>query len=92
MLPSARIKAAPSFDNIFTRTTPRKDLPSVKAQKSLTAWRVMPDIVLNDLQKSIMIAIESKRLDRTLAVHEVQGLLAKFPTRRLMLSYLKMTG
>ena len=39
-----------------------------------------------------MIAIESKRLGRTLAVHEVLDLLAKIPTRRLMLSYLKMRG
>jgi phospholipase C len=86
MLASARIKAAPSFGNVLTRTTPRKDFPTVKAQESLTAWRAMPNTVLNDLQKSIMIAIESKRLGRALAVHEVQDLLAKIPTRRLMLS------
>jgi phospholipase C len=92
MLPSDRIKAAPSFGDVLTRSAPRKDFPIVKPRESLTAWRVMPDLVLNDLQKSIMIAIESKRLGRTLAVHEVLDLLAKIPTRRLMLSYLKMRG
>ena len=86
MLPSARIKAAPGFGNVPTRTTPRIDRPVVTPQESLAAWRVMPDAAPNDLQKSIMIAMESKRLGRTLAVHEVQDLMAKMPTRRLMLS------
>jgi phospholipase C len=92
MLPSARIKAAPSFGNVLTRATPRTDFPTIEPQESLASWRVMPDIALNDLQKSIMVAMESKRLDRTLAVHEVEALLAKMPTRRLMLSHLKMRG
>jgi phospholipase C len=92
MLPSARIKAAPGFGNLPTRTTPRTDRPVITPHDSLAAWRVMPDAAPNDLQKSIMIAMESKRLGRTLAVHEVQDLMAKMPTRRLMLSYLKMKG
>jgi phospholipase C len=90
MLPSARIKAAPGFANVLSRTTPRTDRPVVTPQESLAAWRVMPDTAPNDLQKSIMIAMETKRLGRTLAVDEVQDLIAKMPTRRQMLSYLKM--
>jgi phospholipase C len=90
MLPSARIKAAPGFANVLSRTTPRTDRPVVTPQESLAAWRVMPDTAPNDLQKSIMIAMETKRLGRTLAVHEVQDLMAKIPTRRQMISYLKM--
>jgi hypothetical protein len=50
----------------------------------------MPDAPPNDLQRSIIVAIETKRLGRTLAVHEVQDLMAKMVTRRQMLSYLKM--
>jgi hypothetical protein len=64
----------------------------ITPQDSLTDWRVMPDAAPNDLQKSIMIAMETKRLGRTLAVHEIEDLMAKMPTRRLMLSYLKMKG
>jgi phospholipase C len=88
MLPSARIKAAPGFGNVL----PRADFPRINPQESLAAWRVMPDTALNDLQKSIVVALESKRLGRMLAVHEVESLLAKMPTRRLMLSHLKMKG
>ena len=92
MLPSARIKAAPKFGNVLTRATPRLDRPTVTPQESLTAWRVMPDLAPNDLQKSIIIAMETKRLGRTLAVHEVKDLMAKMPTRRQLLSYLKVNG
>jgi hypothetical protein len=56
----------------------------ITLQDSLTDWRVMPDAAPNDLQKSIMIAMETKRLGRTLAVHEIEDLMAKMPTRRLM--------
>jgi hypothetical protein len=52
----------------------------------------MPDMALNDLQKSIMVVMEGNRLGRTLAVHEAEALLAKMPARRLMLSHLKMKG
>jgi phospholipase C len=92
MLPSARIKAAPGFGNVLTRTTPRTDHPVVTPQDSLAAWRVMPGTAPNDLQKSIVSAIETKRLGRTLAVHEAQDLMAKMLTRSQMLSYLKMKG
>lgn len=90
MLPSARINAAPKFDNVLTRTTPRIDRPVVTPLESLAAWRPAPDVAVNDLQKSIMVAIETKRLGRTLAVHEMQDLITKIPTRRQILSYLKM--
>jgi phospholipase C len=92
MLPSARINAAPGFSNVLTRTTPRTDVPMVTPQDCLTAWREMADSAPNDLQKSIMIAMETKRLGRTLAVHEANDLVAKMLTRRQMLSYLKMKG
>jgi phospholipase C len=92
MLPSARIKAAPRFDNVVTRASPRLDRPAVTPQESLTAWRVMPDVAPNDLQKSIVIAMETKKIGRTLAVHEVKALMAKIPTRRHLLGYLKMKG
>jgi phospholipase C len=90
MLPSARIKAAPGFGNVLTLAEPRADRPAVTPLESLAAWRVMPDIAPNDLQKSIIIAMETKRLGRTLAVQEVKDLVAKMTTRRQMLSYLKM--
>jgi phospholipase C len=90
MLPSARIKAAPDFGNVLTRTTPRTDLPVATPLESLAAWRVAPDVATNDLQKSIVIAMETKRLGRSLAVHEVQALTAKTLTRSQMISYMKI--
>ena len=90
MLPSARIKAAPDFGNVLTRTTPRTDRPVTIPLESLAAWRVAPDAATNDLQKSIVIAMETKRLGRSLAVHEVQALTAKMLTRHQMNSYLKL--
>jgi len=90
MLPSARIKAAPDFGNVLTRTTPRIDRPVTLPLESLASWRVAPDAATNDLQKSIVIAMETKRLGRSLAVHEVQALTAKMLTRRQMNSYLKL--
>jgi hypothetical protein len=90
MLPSARIKAAPDFGNVLTRTTPRTDLPVTTPLESLAAWRVAPDVATNDLQKSIVIAMETKRLGRSLAVHEVQALTAKTLTRSQMISYMKI--
>jgi phospholipase C len=90
MLSSARIKAAPEFGNVLTRATARTDYPVITPQESLTAWRAMPNAVPNDLQKSIMVALETNRIGRSLAPHEVADFLAKVPTRQQMLSYLKM--
>ena len=92
MLSSARIKAAPGFGNVLTLVAPRTDRPAVTPLESLAAWRVMPDIAPNDLQKSIIIAMKTKRIGRTLAVQEVKDLAAKMTTRRQILSYLKMKG
>src|SRR5215469_11756709 len=82
MLPSARIKAAPDFGNVLTRTTPRPDRPVIMPLESLAAWRVAPDAPTNDLQKSIAVAMETKRLGPSLAVHEVQALTSRILTRR----------
>ena len=93
MLPSERIKAAPTFSNILTLDNPRKDLPDVKVREdSLQAFRILPEEPPNDLQKSMMIAIETKRVGRPLAAHEREELLEKMTTRGQMLSYLKIKG
>ena len=77
MLPSARIKAAPGFWQRSDAHYASYRSAAVTPLESLAAWRVMPDIAPNDLQKSIMIAMETKRLGRTLAVHEVQDLMQR---------------
>jgi len=43
-----------------------------------------------NLQKSIVVAMETKRLGRSLAVHEVQDLTKRILTRRQMISYLSL--
>jgi phospholipase C len=60
MLSSARIKQAPTFENVLTRSTPRADLPAIARTetppKPKTQW-----IARNDLQYAMLIG-HRKRL------------------------------
>ncbi|MGO9606880.1 MAG: alkaline phosphatase family protein [Candidatus Binataceae bacterium] len=90
MLPSDRISAAPTFDGVLTRGLPRTELAEIAAPiDSLTAFRIAMSEPPNDLQKSIVIALESKRLGHALTIPEVHNLLSKFPTRGLLMTYFR---
>jgi len=82
MLPSARIKAAPTFSNILTLSEPRSDHPHIEPRQDAAA-AVSPQASAepNDLQKSIAMALECKRLGRSLAMPEIHEVLSKIPTR-----------
>lgn len=95
MLKSARIKAAPTFGNVLTLDQPRTEgtaEKSMPAQGDVEAFRVSPDTPPNELQKSIVVAMETKRRGRSLAVHEVHQLLEKVPTRGHLAEHLKLKG
>jgi phospholipase C len=90
MIPGARIAAAPTFDTVLTLDGPRASLPQIAPRSdSLAAARTLMSEPPNDVQKSIMVAIESKRIGRPLAITEVHDLLSKFPTRGLMMALLR---
>lgn len=90
MLSSARIASAPTFDTVLTLSVPRSGLPEITPRSdSLTAFRTLMSEPPNDIQKSIIVALESKRLGRSLAITEVHDLLSKFPTRGLMMALLR---
>ena len=84
MLPSTRIKDAPTLGNVLLLDSPRlaeaaeMELP---AREELQAFRVPPETPLNELQKSIILAMESKRAGRSLSIQEVHEILTKVPTR-----------
>ena len=95
MLPSARIKAAPTFGNVLTLSTPRSEAIAewtAFGQGDVEAFRVSPEAPPNEVQKSILVAMETKRRGRSLTVHEVHELLAKAPTRGRLIDCLKMKG
>jgi phospholipase C len=92
MLPSARIASAPTFDGVLTLTVPRPSLPQITPRTdSLAALRTLMSERPNDVQKSIIVALESRRLGRSLAITEVHDLLSKFPTRGLMMTLLRQS-
>lgn len=95
MLPSARIKKAPTFGNVLTLENPRTEEAAemrALAQRAVEAFRVLPETPPNELQKSIVVAMETKRRGQSLKVHEVHELLAKVPTRGHLAEYLKSNG
>jgi phospholipase C len=57
MLPSARIKAAPTLAQVLTRATPRADLPAIPKPAAVMTAAASLTIPMNDLQKSIVTAM-----------------------------------
>lgn len=92
MLPSARITSAPTFEGVLTLSVPQPSLPQITPRTdSLAALRTSMSERPNDVQKSIIVALESRRLGRSLAIAEMHDLLSKFPTRGLMMTLLRQS-
>jgi phospholipase C len=53
MLPSARVAAAPTLEQVLTLTVPRADMPTIAAPAGQPAVSVL-SLPLNDLQKSLV--------------------------------------
>jgi phospholipase C len=82
MLPSARIAAAPTLDQVLSLETPRTDLPTIRYPTGLAA-RVATSMPPNDLQISIAVAAA-----RRMAHPDPLALPAQLQTRQHVLDFL----
>jgi phospholipase C len=94
MLPSERIKAAPTLEFLLTRDRPREDLPEVAPVSDAVSRRtaVAPTTPVNDLQLSMMAAVESVRRQRSLQPTEIEQLRQKSPTVGHLRQYFSDAG
>src|SRR5262249_46816462 len=95
MLPSRRIAAAPTLEFLLTRATPRTDLPALPQphQPLLPLSAVQEQAQpLNELQFSMVIAVESARRQRALAAEEIGSLRQHVPTKAQVLAFFLGAG
>ena len=89
MLPSKRIKKAPTLDKVLTRATPRRDMPDIKPPRISAAMKVPLDAPLSSLQKSILAATALKQRGSS---NKRQGLgkaFDKVKTQKQAIEYLR---
>jgi phospholipase C len=95
MLSSQRIKAAPTLEFLITRDQPRDALPEVAPLTNplaLLAVTNLPATPVNDLQLSMIAAVEAVRQQRELRPQEVEHLRHLVPTVAHMAQYFKEVG
>jgi phospholipase C len=94
MLSSQRIKAAPTLDFLITRDQPRDTLPEVAplTHPSAMLGANLPATPVNDLQLSMIAAVEAVRQQRELQPQEVAHLRQRVPTVAHMAQYFKEAG
>jgi phospholipase C len=104
MLPSLRVAAAPTLEFLLTRTEARATLPDISAaaptvgiiaappQGALGAVGPIPATPLNDLQFSMVVAVERTRQQRELLPAEIDDLRQEVPTTAHMVQFFKDRG
>jgi phospholipase C len=95
MLSSQRIKAAPTLEFLLARDEPRDTLPEVAPLThplALLAVANLPATPLNDLQISMVAAVEAVRQQRALQPQEIEHLRQRVPTVAHMAQYFKEMG
>ena len=95
MLSSQRVKAAPTLEFLITRDQPRDTSPAVApAAHPLAMLPVanMPATPVNDLQLSMIAAVESVLQQRELQPQEIEHLRQRMPTVAHMVQYFKDVG
>jgi phospholipase C len=95
MLPSRRIKAAPTLEFLFTGDEPRDTLPEIGALThplAKLAVANLPALPVNDLQLSMIAAVEAVRQQRELQPQEIEHLRQRVPTVAHMTQYFKDIG
>ncbi len=95
MLSSQRIKAAPTLEFLITRAQPRDALPEVAPLThplAMLAVANLPATPVNDLQLSMIAAVEAVRQQRELPPQEVEQLRQRVPTVAHMAQYFKDVG
>jgi phospholipase C len=95
ILSSQRIKAAPTLEFLLTRDEPRDTLPEVTPLShplALLAVANLPATRVNDLQLSMIAAVEAVRQQRALQPQEIEHLRQRVPTVAHMAQYFKEIG
>ncbi len=95
MVPSERIKAAPTLEFLLTRDQPRDTLPEVAPlmqPAAMLALSAPPATPVNALQLSMIAAVEAVRQQRELQPQEVEHLRQRVPTVAHMAQYFKEVG
>ena len=95
MLPSMRVAAAPTLEFLLTRDQPRAvpaDLTPPHEPSSFLALAELAVAPLNDLQISMIVAVEEGRLKRALAPFEVQQLRQRVPNVTHLAAYFQGAG
>jgi phospholipase C len=95
MLPSKRIKAAPTLEFLLTLDQPRAVPPPIPAAHPQFALFGATDQLLaplNDLQLSMIVAVEANRLKRGLTAQEVQLLRQSVPNVSHMAAFFHGAG
>jgi phospholipase C len=95
MLTSRRVKAAPTLEFLLTRDQPRPDLAAIPAPLPPPALFTMAETMmapLNDLQISMIVAMEVGRIKRALTAQEIQLLRQRVPNAAHALAYFQGAG
>lgn len=96
MLPSLRVAAAPTLEFLLTRDEARTDLPVIarppRPMFALATNLVEGTMPLNDLQLSMLVALESDRLKRALVPTEIKQLQMRVPTKAHLATYFQSVG
>ncbi len=95
MLPSQRIKAAPTLEFLITRDQPRDTLPTVAPLAhplAMLGVANLPATRVNDLQLSMIAAVEGVRQQRELQPQEIEHLRQRVPTVAHMVQYFTELG
>jgi phospholipase C len=95
MLSSKRIKAAPTLEFLITRDRPRDRLPEIAPATHPLAVLPVPNsqaTPVNDLQLSMIGAVESVRQQREIQPQELEVLRQQVPTVAHMAQYFKDLG
>jgi phospholipase C len=95
MLPSQRVSAAPTLEFLLTRDEARADLPAIPAPaRPKVVMRTLEDLTrpLNDLQFSMLVAVQAAKLHRDLIPEEISQLRQHVPTKGLAQAFFKAAG
>ena len=95
MLSSKRIGAAPTLEFLLTRDQPRAEtvvIPPPLEAPSFLAMAEQAVMPLNDLQISMVVAVEEQRIKRALAADEIQQLRQRVPNVTHLAAYFQGAG
>jgi phospholipase C len=65
MLTGERVRVAPTFGNVLTRSAPRTDLPKI-APSCVSARPILPKFALNNLQRRMLVGYAHSKGGRTI--------------------------